>query len=68
MNLAQYFSRQTIVFVSHRLTSLKWVDRIVVLNQGAIEEQGTHDQLLGSGRLYAHLHSASPAAAGSLTS
>jgi len=67
-NLAEYFSRQTIVFVSHRLSSLKWVDRIVVLNRGAIEEQGTHDQLLGSGRLYAHLHSAQPAAAANLTS
>jgi len=67
-NLAEYFSRQTIVFVSHRLSSLKWVDRIVVLNRGAIEEQGTHDQLLSSGRLYPHLHSAQPAVAANLTS
>ncbi len=67
-NLAEYFSRQTIVFVSHRLSSLKWVDRIVVLNRGAIEEQGTHDQLLGSGRLYAHLHSAQPAVGANFTS
>jgi len=67
-NLAECFSRQTIVFVSHRLSSLKWVDRIVVLNRGAIEEQGTHDQLLSSGRLYAHLQSAQPAVATNLTS
>jgi len=61
MNLAQHFPKQTIVFVSHRIASLKWVDRIIVLNRGMIEEQGTHDQLMHTGGLYTHLHSA-PAA------
>ena len=61
MNLAQHFPKQTIVFVSHRIGSLKWVDRIIVLNRGMIEEQGTHDQLIHTGGLYTHLHSA-PAA------
>jgi len=61
MNLAQHFPKQTIVFVSHRIASLKWVDRIIVLNRGMIEEQGTHDQLIHTGGLYTHLHSA-PAA------
>ena len=58
MNLAQHFPRQTIVFVSHRISALKWVDRIIVLNRGVIEEQGTHDQLIRNGGLYAHLHTA----------
>ncbi len=58
MNLAQHFPKQTIVFVSHRIASLKWVDRIIVLNRGVIEEQGTHDQLIHTGGLYTHLHSA----------
>ena len=58
MNLAQHFPKQTIVFVSHRIASLKWVDRIIVLNHGVIEEQGTHDQLIHTGGLYTHLHSA----------
>ena len=58
MNLAQHFSDRTIVFVSHRIAALKWVDRIVVLNQGVIEQQGTHDQLIRTGGLYTHLHSA----------
>jgi len=39
MNLAQQFRHQTIVFVSHRISALKWVDRIIVLNGGVIEEQ-----------------------------
>ena len=55
-NLAKYFPHQTIVFISHRITALKWVDRIFVLNQGAIEGQGTHDELLRRGGLYTHLH------------
>jgi len=57
MNLAQHFPRQTIVFVSHRISALKWVDRIIVLNRGVIEQQGTHDQLIRTGGMYSHLHS-----------
>jgi ABC-type bacteriocin/lantibiotic exporter with double-glycine peptidase domain len=57
MNLAQQFRHQTIVFVSHRISALKWVDRIIVLNGGVIEEQGTHDQLIRTGGMYSHLHS-----------
>ena len=49
------------VFVSHRIAALKWVDRIIVLNRGVIEEQGTHDELIRTGGLYTHLHS-TPAA------
>ncbi len=63
-NLIRHFPRQTIVFISHRLSSLRWVDRIVVLNQGVIEEQGTHDQLVRTGGLYAYLHQTSVAIVG----
>ena len=57
MNLAEHFPHQTIVFVSHRIAALKWVDRIIVLNRGVIEQQGTHDQLIRTGGMYSHLHS-----------
>lgn len=56
LNLANYFSNQTIIFISHRISALKWVDRIFVLNQGIVEDQGSHDELLRRGGLYAHLH------------
>ena len=56
LNLAQHFQNRTIVFVSHRIAALSWVDRIVVLNRGVIEEQGTHDQLISTEGLYKHLH------------
>jgi ABC-type multidrug transport system fused ATPase/permease subunit len=58
MSLAQYFSSQTILFISHRISALKWVDRIVVLSQGVVEDQGTHEQLIGRSGLYSCLQSA----------
>jgi len=58
VGLAQHFPYQTIIFISHRTSALKWLDRVIVLDQGAVEEQGTHDQLMRNGGLYAHLHSA----------
>jgi ATP-binding cassette, subfamily B, putative efflux pump len=55
-NLSQHFRHQTMIVVSHRLSALTWVDRIIVLNQGRIEDQGTHDYLLRRGGLYARLY------------
>jgi len=55
-NLVRYFPHQTIVFVSHRIAALKWVERIVVVNRGVIEEQGTHDRLIRSGGIYTYLY------------
>jgi len=63
-NLAQHFRHQTMVFISHRISSLNWVDRIVVVNRGVIEEQGTHPQLIRNGGLYAHMHNTPAVAAG----
>jgi ABC-type bacteriocin/lantibiotic exporter with double-glycine peptidase domain len=63
-NLAQHFRHQTMVFISHRISSLNWVDRIVVVNRGVIEEEGTHPQLIRNGGLYAHLHNTPAVAAG----
>src|SRR6266481_4133471 len=55
-NLARCFSNQTILFISRRIAALKWVDRIVVLNQGAVEDQGTHEQLIARSGMYACLY------------
>ena len=59
-SLAQYFSNQTILFISHRISALKWVDRIFVLNQGVVEDQGTHEQLIRRSGLYHSLYSVVP--------
>jgi len=63
-NLAQHFPHQTIVFVSHRIAALRWVDRIVVVNRGVIQQQGTHDRLIRDGGLYTHLYNTPVVAAG----
>lgn len=55
-NLARHFPYQTIVFISHRIAALRWVDRIFVLNRGLVEGQGTHDELLRGSTLYAQLN------------
>lgn len=47
---------RTSVIISHRVSSAKLADKIVVLDEGEIVEQGTHDQLLELKGVYAELH------------
>lgn len=54
--LRRHFSGRTFIFVSHRLASLTWADRILVLNKGKIAELGTHEQLLELGSVYSGLY------------
>ncbi|MFC2101894.1 peptidase domain-containing ABC transporter [Bacteroidota bacterium] len=44
-NLKEFFAGKTVVVVAHRLSTVKNADNIVVLDQGAIVEQGTHKEL-----------------------
>ena len=46
---------RTAVFISHRLASTRFCDRILLLGQGGIVEQGTHQELLGQKGAYARL-------------
>jgi len=62
---------RTSLVIAHRLSTVQNADRIVVLHHGELREQGTHDELLARGGLYARLHelqfvsaSGSPAASG----
>jgi ATP-binding cassette subfamily B protein len=43
------------VVISHRFSTVRMADRIIVLKSGEIVEQGTHDDLVESGNLYAEL-------------
>jgi len=46
---------KTVVAIAHRLSTIAQMDRIIVLDQGQIIEQGTHDALLAKDGLYASL-------------
>jgi ATP-binding cassette subfamily B protein len=47
---------RTVVIVSHRISSVKDADEIVVLDEGRVVERGSHDQLMRTGGFYADLY------------
>jgi ATP-binding cassette subfamily B protein len=52
---AELVAGQTALLISHRFSTVRMANRIVVLKQGAIVEEGTHDQLVSRNGLYAEL-------------
>ncbi len=52
-NLAEAFQRRTVFFITHRLATVKNADVILVMDRGAVVEQGTHKELMAlKGRYY----------------
>jgi ATP-binding cassette subfamily B protein len=55
-NLAEVFSHATVLFITHRLTTLQRADRILFMSNGRIIEDGTHKELLARQGAYGTLY------------
>ena len=54
--LAEIMKDRTTILISHRISTVKAADHIIVLNDGSIVETGTHEQLLEHNGIYANIY------------
>lgn len=56
-NLASISENKTVLFISHRLASTRFCDRIILIEDGGIQETGTHDELIEKRGRYFEMYS-----------
>ena len=57
-SLTWHSNKQTIIAIAHRLSTIKDADIILVIHEGEIREQGTHEELMKLGGIYHKMHRA----------
>jgi ATP-binding cassette subfamily B protein len=57
-SLAELSEGRTTLVIAHRLATIKNADRIIVVTEDGISEQGSHNELLETGGIYSRLHNA----------
>jgi ATP-binding cassette, subfamily B, bacterial len=57
-SLADLSVGRTTLVIAHRLTTIKNADRIIVVSEDGIAEEGRHEELVGAGGIYSRLHQA----------
>ena len=54
-NLENFFQGRTVIIIAHRLSTVKHADQILVIHQGQVVEQGTHNELASRRGYYYNL-------------
>ena len=55
-NLKEFMRGRTSIIISHRISTVKDADKIIVIDNGKIAEEGMHDELIALGGIYSDLH------------
>ena len=55
LNLQEWSAGRTVLFITHRLSTIKNSDQILLMNDGYLSESGTHDQLMALNQRYSTL-------------
>ena len=53
--LSRLIKDKTVLVIAHRMRTVSGADKVVVLSDGAVAEQGTPDELMNSGEIYPHM-------------
>jgi subfamily B ATP-binding cassette protein HlyB/CyaB len=55
-NMKEIAKGRTVFIIAHRLSTVRWTDRIITIDRGRLVEDGSHDELIKTGGRYASLY------------